>query len=123
MAEGVAPRGWSTAGPPACPPHQPASAACGPPRPPCSLSALHPQLVKASDVIFIAVKPQYVATVLRECKPNLTDRHVIVSIAAGVTLQTMKVRVLAHFTAGAIGKMGRGTWGETRPGLAAAWAR
>lgn len=50
--------------------------------------------MKASDVIFIAVKPQYVAVVLKECKQHLQDHHVIVSIAAGVTLQTMKVRAI-----------------------------
>ncbi|GAB4820821.1 hypothetical protein N2152v2_007867 [Parachlorella kessleri] len=48
------------------------------------------ELVKNADVIFVAVKPQYVATVLRECRQQLEDRHTIVSIAAGITLQTMK---------------------------------
>lgn len=50
------------------------------------------QVVQRSDVIFIAVKPQYVGPVLREVKPVLTDRHLVVSIAAGVTLANMKVR-------------------------------
>lgn len=50
-----------------------------------------PQVVQSADVIFIAVKPQYVSVVLREVAPHLEDRHTIVSIAAGITLQSLKV--------------------------------
>ena len=50
------------------------------------------QVVQSSDIIFIAVKPQYVSTVLQEIRPVLADRHVIVSIAAGVTMAALKVR-------------------------------
>ncbi len=39
----------------------------------------------------IAVKPQYVGTVLEEIKDILTDEHIIVSIAAGIPLSAMKV--------------------------------
>ena len=49
-------------------------------------------MVTNADVIFIAVKPQYVSVVLREVRPHLSDRHIIVSIAAGITLQSLKVR-------------------------------
>lgn len=54
----------------------------------------HPalQVAKNCEVIFIAVKPQYVATVLEEIKPLLTDQHIVVSIAAGITLTNMKVK-------------------------------
>jgi pyrroline-5-carboxylate reductase len=48
------------------------------------------EVVKASDVIFVAVKPQYVAVVLREVRPYLREDAVVVSIAAGVTLSTLK---------------------------------
>lgn len=48
------------------------------------------EVVKSADVIFIAVKPQYVSVVLREVRPHLEDRHTVVSIAAGVTLQSLK---------------------------------
>jgi hypothetical protein len=51
------------------------------------------QIVQSADVIFIAVKPQYVSVVLREVRPHLQDRHTIVSIAAGITLQSLKVRM------------------------------
>ena len=49
------------------------------------------QVAKNSQVIMIAVKPQYVGTVLEEIKDILTDEHIIVSIAAGVPLSAMKV--------------------------------
>lgn len=44
------------------------------------------KVVHNADVIFVAVKPQYVAAVLAEARPHLTDRHVLVSIAAGITV-------------------------------------
>lgn len=48
-------------------------------------------MVAESDIIFLAVKPQYVSVVLKEVASALKPHHVIVSIAAGVTLQTLKV--------------------------------
>ncbi|KAG7669329.1 hypothetical protein KSW81_007486 [Nannochloris sp. 'desiccata'] len=47
-------------------------------------------VVAGSDVVFVAVKPQYVAVVLQEVRPQLQPNTVVVSIAAGVTLQTLK---------------------------------
>lgn len=44
------------------------------------------QVVAASDVLLLAVKPQNMQELLREIRPSLTGRHLIVSIAAGVTL-------------------------------------
>ena len=55
-----------------------------------------PQVVQSADVIFVAVKPQYVSVVLAEVAPHLQDRHTIVSIAAGVTLHSLKVGGLRH---------------------------
>jgi pyrroline-5-carboxylate reductase len=54
---------------------------------PCAFVPL--QLAESSDVLFVAVKPQYVHSVLSEISVVLTDRHVVVSIAAGVTLDKM----------------------------------
>ena len=48
----------------------------------------------------IAVKPQYVGTVLEEIKDILTDEHIIVSIAAGIPLSAMKVSPNCAFAAG-----------------------
>lgn len=42
-------------------------------------------VVKKSAVIFLCVKPQNVAEVLAEIRPALTPKHLLVSIAAGVT--------------------------------------
>jgi hypothetical protein len=47
------------------------------------------QVVQNCDIIFIAVKPQYVATVLAEIRPALKDTHIIVSIAAGITVERL----------------------------------
>jgi pyrroline-5-carboxylate reductase len=48
------------------------------------------EVVSNSDVVFVAVKPQYVSLVLKEVKPVLTQDKVVVSIAAGVTLATLQ---------------------------------
>lgn len=57
----------------------------------CALQLLQPlpppQVTKNCDVLFVSVKPQYVAEVLREAAPHLTGRHVVVSIAAGIPLE------------------------------------
>ncbi|KAK2075845.1 hypothetical protein QBZ16_001586 [Prototheca wickerhamii] len=42
-----------------------------------------------SEIIFVAVKPQYVSVVLKEISSKLTEQHLIVSIAAGVTLAAL----------------------------------
>jgi pyrroline-5-carboxylate reductase len=46
-------------------------------------------VAKACDVLVLAVKPQVMAAVLGEVKSYLGSRHLVVSIAAGVTLQTL----------------------------------
>ena len=56
------------------------------------VSAYLHQVVKESDIVFVAVKPQYVGPVLKEVRGHLTDKHTIVSIAAGKTLSSLKVR-------------------------------
>ena len=48
------------------------------------------ELVKKSDVIFIAVKPNQVLGVLEEIKPFVTPEKLIVSIAAGVTIKKLE---------------------------------
>lgn len=48
------------------------------------------ELVKASDVIFIAVKPNQVLGVLEEINPCVTKEKLIVSIAAGVTIKKLE---------------------------------
>lgn len=48
------------------------------------------ELVKTVDVIFIAVKPFYMTDVLKEIQANLTDKKLVVSLAAGYTLDMME---------------------------------
>jgi pyrroline-5-carboxylate reductase len=43
----------------------------------------------ACDVLVLAVKPQVMPAVLAELRPAITPRHLVVSIAAGVTLRTL----------------------------------
>ncbi len=46
-------------------------------------------VVQASDLLVLAVKPQNMAALLAEVRPVLTPRHLIVSIAAGITLKQL----------------------------------
>jgi pyrroline-5-carboxylate reductase len=47
------------------------------------------EMVAASDVLIVAVKPQSMASLLADIKPAVAARHLIVSIAAGVTLRQL----------------------------------
>lgn len=48
--------------------------------------------MEKSDIVFLAVKPQFVQPVLKEVREHLTDKHTVVSIAAGKTLSSLLVR-------------------------------
>lgn len=48
------------------------------------------EVVCGSDVVFVAVKPHLVPVVLNEVSQHVTDRHIVVSVAAGVTLATLE---------------------------------
>jgi pyrroline-5-carboxylate reductase len=47
-------------------------------------------LVRESDVVVLAVKPQIMAPVLREIAPALTGRPLLISLAAGVSTATIQ---------------------------------
>ena len=47
-------------------------------------------VVKSATVIFLAVKPNHVQEVLAEVKPIFTERHLLISIAAGVPIARME---------------------------------
>ncbi len=47
------------------------------------------EVVAAGQVLILAVKPQSMAGLLAEIKPLVTNRHLIVSIAAGITLKQL----------------------------------
>ena len=53
-------------------------------------TAANLEVVTASDVLFLAVKPDQVAGVLVEIRPGFQPRHLLLSIAAGVTLARLE---------------------------------
>jgi len=48
------------------------------------------EVAERSDVLVLAVKPQVVDAVMRELAPALSGRHLLVSIAAGVTISALE---------------------------------
>ena len=46
-------------------------------------------VVESCDTVILAVKPQVMAGVLADVQPKLAARHLVVSIAAGVTMRTL----------------------------------
>lgn len=49
------------------------------------------EVVAASQIVILAVKPQQMSGVLAELKGHVTSQHLVISIAAGVPLKTMVV--------------------------------
>uniref|UniRef100_A0AAR2IWQ2 pyrroline-5-carboxylate reductase n=1 Tax=Pygocentrus nattereri TaxID=42514 RepID=A0AAR2IWQ2_PYGNA len=49
-----------------------------------------------SDVLFLAVKPHIIPFVLDEIGPDIEDRHLIVSCAAGVTISSIEKKLLQY---------------------------
>lgn len=48
------------------------------------------RLVREADVVVLAVKPQVMAAVLAEIAPTVTARHLLISIAAGVSTAAIR---------------------------------
>jgi len=48
-------------------------------------------VVEACDLLLLAVKPQNMGDLLQEIRPAIGERHLIVSIAAGITLTQLEV--------------------------------
>ncbi len=57
----------------------------------CPAGADNLAVVSASDLLVLAVKPQSLVSLMAEIRPLLTPGHLIVSIAAGVTLGQLAV--------------------------------
>jgi pyrroline-5-carboxylate reductase len=55
--------------------------------------ATNADVLRDADVVLLAVKPQQMDAVLTEIAPACTPRHLVVSIAAGVTLQTLETKL------------------------------
>jgi pyrroline-5-carboxylate reductase len=51
--------------------------------------ATNVEVVRSAQVLVLAVKPQTMAAVLAEIRPHLSSQHLVVSIAAGVTLKQL----------------------------------
>ena len=56
------------------------------------------ETVRNSQVVFLAVKPHNISTVLKEVTGDVTPDHLIISLAAGTTLKTMEEVSAAYFT-------------------------
>lgn len=54
-------------------------------------------VIAQSDLLVLAVKPQGIATLLDEVRHHVTEHHVIVSIAAGITLKQLADGLLATY--------------------------
>lgn len=48
------------------------------------------ETVQHSDVLFLTVKPHIIPFVLDEIGVNIEDRHLVVSCAAGVTINSIE---------------------------------
>jgi pyrroline-5-carboxylate reductase len=55
-----------------------------------STKSSNQEIVKAASVIFLAVKPQQVNEALNEIRGSFTEKHLLISIAAGVTLARLE---------------------------------
>jgi pyrroline-5-carboxylate reductase len=53
-------------------------------------TAFNPDVVKFADVLILAVKPDQVSGVLSEIHEHFTEKHLLISIAAGVTLAKLE---------------------------------
>ncbi|HSH96243.1 MAG TPA: pyrroline-5-carboxylate reductase [Roseimicrobium sp.] len=53
-------------------------------------TGFNPEVVKQSQVLFLAVKPAQIAALLKEVNSAITEDHLIISIAAGVTIAQLE---------------------------------
>uniref|UniRef100_A0A3P9ACI0 Pyrroline-5-carboxylate reductase n=1 Tax=Esox lucius TaxID=8010 RepID=A0A3P9ACI0_ESOLU len=61
-----------------------------------NLTTSNKEVVNNSDVLFLAVKPHIIPFVLDEIGPDIEDRHLIVSCAAGVTISSIEKKLLQY---------------------------
>jgi pyrroline-5-carboxylate reductase len=63
----------------------------------CPATTDNREVVANSDVLVLAVKPQTLPALLDEIRHQVTERHLIVSIAAGITLKKLADGLLANY--------------------------
>ncbi|XP_062987264.1 pyrroline-5-carboxylate reductase 3 [Elgaria multicarinata webbii] len=56
----------------------------------CKTTHRNLEVLENSTFVFLATKPHIIPSVLREIAPAVTPDHVVISMAAGVTLQTLE---------------------------------
>ena len=56
----------------------------------CKTTAFNPDVAQFADLLFLAVKPDHVEEVLAEVRGHCSEKHLIISIAAGVTLARLE---------------------------------
>jgi pyrroline-5-carboxylate reductase len=56
-------------------------------------AASNREVIASCDIIFLAVKPQNMESVLDEISGDITDEKMVVSIAAGITLSFLKAKL------------------------------
>jgi pyrroline-5-carboxylate reductase len=62
----------------------------------CALAASNKEVAAGADFVFLAVKPQYLASVLDEIASSITPDTVVVSMAAGVKIEFVKKHLDGH---------------------------
>lgn len=60
------------------------------------ICANNADVLAAASVLVLAVKPQQVPALLREIQPHFTPRHLLISIAAGVSLHQLETALPAR---------------------------
>ncbi|MDB6034337.1 MAG: Pyrroline-5-carboxylate reductase [Verrucomicrobiales bacterium] len=56
----------------------------------CATTAWNPELLKFANVLILAVKPDQVTPLLNEVRGQFSSEHVLISIAAGVTIARLE---------------------------------
>ena len=59
-----------------------------------NITSENKEAVTGSEIIVLAVKPQIMSTVLEDIGPFVSRNHIVVSIAAGITIQSLEKRLL-----------------------------
>lgn len=54
------------------------------------------EVARSASILFIAVKPDQVAPLLREISPEITSSHLVISIAAGIPIAKLEAQLPAN---------------------------